>query len=132
MVSLPALAHVRNVSQVFSIRTEGTVATIAGTTLQGREVTQPNPTPLIFRVVTCACSDPLTALLFLVQDGEGPVASFFESVGIVVSPLDGRVFVSDAASCHIRRITGVPQVRPNRQGRAALLLYPPTSYTTHP
>ena len=80
MVSLPPLPHVRNVSQVFSIQTEGTVSTIAGTTLQGRE------------------------------DGEGPVASFFESVGIFVSPFDDRVYVADAASCHIRRITSVPQV----------------------
>ena len=80
MISLPALKHVQNISLVFSIQTEGTVSTIAGTTIQGRE------------------------------DGEGPVASFFESVGIVVSPLDDRVYVSDAASCHIRRITSVPQV----------------------
>jgi len=83
MVTLPPAAHMYNASHVFSIAAQGTVATIAGTTLQGRE------------------------------DGEGPVASFFEPSGIFVSPRDSRAYVADAASCHVRRITDVPQVAQN-------------------
>ena len=60
----------------------GSVSTISGSTLQGDE------------------------------DGIGEESKFFEPAGLFITPLDGIGYVSDAASCHIRRISLISVVAP--------------------
>ena len=58
----------------------GSVSTLAGSTLQGE------------------------------QDGIGKDSTFFEPVGLFVSPDDGVGYVTDTASCHVRTVSPLPVV----------------------
>ena len=58
----------------------GSVSTLAGSTLQGE------------------------------QDGIGKDSTFFEPVGLFVSPEDGVGYVTDTASCHVRTVSPLPVV----------------------